>query len=701
MKKNYFFALLMLTISLSGFGQSIIITSIIDGKAPSDGCSGSTGSSSPKAIELYVSGTINFAGHKFEAEANGSSSGESWSSEDISSLGTRTDEFVYIVVLGESTLYGMYSGATVTNTYVGGPSFNGNDAIRITDGTNVLDQFGDPSDVSGSSDHDNSWEYEDSFATRKSGSSSNSGSFDINNWVLPGRNYLDDKTSCAEMLAEINLGTYSTIASTTPTITVSGSTSSFDYFEGYGPSAEQSVIISGENLTDDINVTVPANFEVSLTSGSGFNSSATITQTGGVASATVYIRLAAGLSVNTYSGDAIASSTGAVNNSGTLTGIVSPADPQFSYTAYLDDFNYLISDGTTSEEQSFTVEGLFLLGDLKVTAPSNFEVSLTSGSGYDASVSLAHTSGTIAETTVYIRLKAGLSEGNYTGDITLTSITVDDKTIPVNGNVYGATSNSLVITGVYDGPLTGGTPKGVEIYVLKDIADLSVYGISSVTNGQGSTAGNVEFYFPDDAVTAGAFIYVSTEETKFKEFFGMNPTYTTGVMGINGDDAIELYENGQIIDVYGDVDNDFSGEAYDYLDGWAYRKSGTSLEGTTFTSANWTYSGVNGLEGGTNNATATKPFPLGTYNVTASVSKNQIEGFATYPNPITNNRFTITTNSTDKKQVAIFNVIGKQVLSTSFAATKSNIDVSSIASGLYILKVTEGTKTATSKLVIK
>ncbi len=88
-------------------------------------------------------------------------------------------------------------------------------------------------------------------------------------------------------------------------------------------------------------------------------------------------------------------------------------------------------------------------------------------------------------------------------------------------------------------------------------------------------------------------------------------------------------------------------------------------------------------------------------SATASINENSIEGFATYPNPVKNSRFTITTNSTDKKEVAIFNVLGKQVLSTSFAATKSNIDVSSIASGLYILKVTEGTKTATSKLVIK
>jgi hypothetical protein len=182
----------------------------------------------------------------------------------------------------------------------------------------------------------------------------------------------------------------------------------------------------------------------------------------------------------------------------------------------------------------------------------------------------------------------------------------------------------------------------------------------------------------------------------------MNPTYTSGSMGINGDDAIELYENGQIIDVFGDVNNDFSGEAYDYLDGWAYRKSNTGPDGNTFTTANWTYSGVDGLEGGTNNATAATPFPIGAYaNTAASIRNNTIEGFATYPNPVTNKRFTIKSNSSETKEVSIFNVLGKRVLSSSFSGVKSDVDVSSISSGLYILKVTEGTKTATSKLVIR
>jgi hypothetical protein len=494
-----------------------------------------------------------------------------------------------------------------------------------------------------------------------------------------------------------------TAPSSDPSITVGSAISSLDYYEGNGPSEEKTFTVEGNNLTDNILVTAPLGFEVSFTEGGTSSETVSLTQAGGtVVSTIVYVRLKAGLGVNTYSGDITVTSSGAVDKTVSLSGAVSAADAQFTVTAFFDDFNYVVSDGLPSEEQTFNVEGLFLANDLVISAPTNFEISLTTATGFSNSINIIPNTGTVAQTMIFIRLKSGLTAGNYTGDITVSSTGVTDDTTTVNGNVFGAVTNSMMITGAYDGSLTGGTPKGIELYVFKDIADLSLYGISSVSNGNGSTAGTIEFPFPSVAVTSGTFIYVSTEDTNFTTFFGMAPTYTTGVVSINGDDSIELYENGQIIDVFGDVNKDGSGETWDYVDGWAYRKSNTGPEGTTFTSANWTYSGVNQLEGGTNNATSTSPFPIGTYtNATASVNNNSIEGFATYPNPITNKEFTISSSNSSVKDIVIFNVLGKKVLTTSFSGAKSIIDVSLINSGVYILKVTESGKTATKKLVIR
>lgn len=169
----------------------------------------------------------------------------------------------------------------------------------------------------------------------------------------------------------------------------------------------------------------------------------------------------------------------------------------------------------------------------------------------------------------------------------------------------------LIITGAFDGPLSGGTPKGVELYVTADIPDLSIYGIGSANNGGGSDG--EEFTFPADAATVGDFIYVASESPQFVSFFGFAPDATTGAMSINGDDAIELFENGSVIDVFGDINVDGTGEAWDHLDGWAYRVDETGPDGSTFALGNWSFSGTNVFDGASSNATSSTPMPIGTY----------------------------------------------------------------------------------------
>ena len=176
-------------------------------------------------------------------------------------------------------------------------------------------------------------------------------------------------------------------------------------------------------------------------------------------------------------------------------------------------------------------------------------------------------------------------------------------------------SAPLVITGLYDGPLVGGAPKGVELYVLNDIPDLSIYGLGSANNG-GGTDGQ-EFTFPAVSVSAGTCIFVASESIEFTNFFGFAPDYTSGSMAINGDDAIELFGNGEVIDVFGDINASGSGTAWDYLDGWVYRVDNTGPDGNVFNINNWTFSGINALDNETTNATAAIPYPTCTYSVAA------------------------------------------------------------------------------------
>jgi hypothetical protein len=172
-------------------------------------------------------------------------------------------------------------------------------------------------------------------------------------------------------------------------------------------------------------------------------------------------------------------------------------------------------------------------------------------------------------------------------------------------------ASDLVITGVIDGPLSGGLPKAVELCVINDVADLSIYGVGSANNG-GGTDGE-EFTLPAGAASAGTFLYVASEATGFNDFFGFAPTYTSGAASINGDDAIELFMSGGVVDVFGDINVDGTGQPWEHLDGWAYRNTGTGPDGTSFTLGNWSFSGPNALDGETTNATATTPFPIGTF----------------------------------------------------------------------------------------
>ena len=136
-----------------------------------------------------------------------------------------------------------------------------------------------------------------------------------------------------------------------------------------------------------------------------------------------------------------------------------------------------------------------------------------------------------------------------------------------------AHAQDVVITGVVDGPLSGGVPKAIEVCVLSDVSDLSRYGLGSANTGGGSDG--EEFTFPAVAASAGTFVYVASEASGFNDFFGFDPDYTTGAASINGDDAIELFFDGSVVDVFGDINVDGSGEAWEYADGWAYRNDGT------------------------------------------------------------------------------------------------------------------------------
>lgn len=179
----------------------------------------------------------------------------------------------------------------------------------------------------------------------------------------------------------------------------------------------------------------------------------------------------------------------------------------------------------------------------------------------------------------------------------------------ITNTIAGA--GELIISGIADGTLPGGQPKAIELYALSDVADLGAYGIGIAPNGNGSSG--ADYTFPNgDTADEGDFIYITADAAAFQAFFGFAPDYITSAISFNGDDGIELFQGTTVIDAYGEVDIDGTGMPWEYTDGWVYRMNNTD-QGGGFEPSDWTYGGVNSLEGGTTNNTANNPFPLGTF----------------------------------------------------------------------------------------
>ena len=113
------------------------------------------------------------------------------------------------------------------------------------------------------------------------------------------------------------------------------------------------------------------------------------------------------------------------------------------------DLSYEVGNGP-SAESTFTVSGTGLGTDNIVLTPSsNIEISLTSGSGFVANpttISLTPTSGAVTSTTIYTRLKSGISGlgavGASSARVTVFHSTAGTKTVQFTGNVKGiAVSN--------------------------------------------------------------------------------------------------------------------------------------------------------------------------------------------------------------------------------------------------------------------
>lgn len=269
-------------------------------------------------------------------------------------------------------------------------------------------------------------------------------------------------------------------------------------------------------------------------------------------------------------------------------------------------------------------------------------------------------------------------------------------------------AQSPVLTGILDGPCTGGVPKILEIYANGTV-DFTNINLENQTNanttwGTGTSGTQSLASF---GTRTNEFVYVIMTNANLAiataEYANITVANSleSGTMNLNGDDRVRLVNttNSSVIDQFGVSDTDGDGSAWEWLDSWAKRNNGTGPDGA-FVIGNWTFGGANALDGTgtcTGGAQLSTIVPLGTF--TLGVNQNSIPGLSVYPNPVTNGNLYITSTNNAAKAVVVYDVLGKEVAKAT--VTDQPVNVSSLKGGVYIVKITEDGKTATRKLVIK
>ncbi len=205
MRPTYLILTLLCGSLLASAQNRVILTGLLDGTGP-----GAT----PRAIELYVEGTVDLSDYTIQRYANTNTDGT-----PIQLSGTYTDAFVYVVNGTDAFAEAFGSSGDFVNVISSGTvSGNGNDAFTLELGGTIIDQVG-------GGIGDDASIYADSYLYRQDGTGPDGtgpdGDWVAANWAIPGNDVLDG-LNYAEIGAAVPFGSYRIGGGTTgPTATIS------------------------------------------------------------------------------------------------------------------------------------------------------------------------------------------------------------------------------------------------------------------------------------------------------------------------------------------------------------------------------------------------------------------------------------------------------------------------------------------------
>ena len=201
----------------------------------------------------------------------------------------------------------------------------------------------------------------------------------------------------------------------------------------------------------------------------------------------------------------------------------------------LSNFTYCEGDGP-SAAQTITVSGDNLEGNIALALNngenSAFEISLSENSGYASTLNLTQANGTVGETTVYVRLKAGLAIANdYEDEINLTSTNALAKTVSLAGIVTAPMVTWNLATNSYSSAST------TEVNWTSNYVNMTLAKGESSTNANnylgGGSNDHTRFYqkqvlsfTPVSGYAISSIEIISTSSTYAGNFTNSSATWT-------------------------------------------------------------------------------------------------------------------------------------------------------------------------------
>ena len=217
--------------------------------------------------------------------------------------------------------------------------------------------------------------------------------------------------------------------------------SGFQYTFGEGPSQSLSFAVTGSDLTANVSIAAPQDFEVATNAEGPFADNISLTPAEGLVDANVYVRMKSGLAIGSYAGD-VTVTTGTLNATVALSGtVLEDQSPVLNANpTSLSGFTYDFEDGGPSEVASFLLGGDNLTNNVAVYPSESFEVS-TNVSFRPENPAMVYIpySGHFYDISIYVRMKAGLEGGTYNEQIYAVSEGADTLFINVSGTVTGGT----------------------------------------------------------------------------------------------------------------------------------------------------------------------------------------------------------------------------------------------------------------------